>query len=80
MDRLSVFLTVPIGAVVVGGLVIVMMSLGYYGWVPLGTAIVIGFILCWPISYLLSRRIKRKDNGWKPPGTEERARQTLPEV
>ncbi|MGR3512040.1 MAG: hypothetical protein ACU0GG_04700 [Paracoccaceae bacterium] len=80
MDRLSIFLTLPIGAVVVGALVIATFALGFYGWTSLAIAIAIGMLLCWPVSYLISRRIKRKDKGWHPPSPEERARQTLPEV
>ena len=36
MDRLSIYLTLMTGAVITGTLVIVLLTLGYYGWVPLG--------------------------------------------
>jgi hypothetical protein len=71
MDRLSIFLTVPIGAVLVGGLAILAMSLGYYGWPTLLGALVIGSLAAWPASYLISRRIKRKDPEWPEDRVDE---------
>jgi len=61
MDRLSLFLTLATGPVTTGGLVIAAMSMGYYNWPVIGTAALIGFLLSWPVAYLVSRRIKRDD-------------------
>lgn len=64
MDRLSIFLTMMTGSVLVGGLVIISFSLGYYGWPYIAAAAVIGLILTWPAAYWISRRIKKRDPGW----------------
>jgi hypothetical protein len=61
MDRLSLFLTLATGAVTTGSLVILTLSLGYYGWGPIGAAAATGALLAWPAAYLVSRRIKRND-------------------
>lgn len=72
MDRLSFFLTLMTGAVLVGGLVIIVLALGWYNWVAIGVAAVIGFVLSWPVAYLISRRMKRADPDWD----ETRAKKT----
>ncbi|APX10518.1 hypothetical protein [Tateyamaria omphalii] len=64
MDRLSMFLTLMTGAVLTGGFVIVALSLGYYGWVPILWSAALGFALSWPVAYAISRRIKRNDPAW----------------
>ena len=64
MDRLSIFLTLVIGAMVTGGLVTVVLSLGWYSWPAIGGAVALGMMLSWPISYSISRRIKRQDPNW----------------
>ena len=64
MDRLSIFLSLAVGSVVTGVLVIVVLSLGWYTWPAIGAAAFIGFVATWPVSYLISRRIKRQDKGW----------------
>ncbi|PWK61469.1 hypothetical protein [Roseicyclus mahoneyensis] len=64
MDRLSIVLTLIVGSVVTGGLIIAVLALGWYSWFAIGTAAAIGFLLSWPASYLVSRRIKRQDPGW----------------
>jgi len=64
MDRLSVFLTFMTGPVLVGGLVITVLSLGYFTWPAIIGAVVIGFVLSWPVAYLISRMIKRDDPDW----------------
>lgn len=64
MDRLSILLTLMTGAVLTGGLIIAVFSLGYYGWVPILGAVFLGYVLSWPAAYLISRRIKRLDPGW----------------
>jgi len=64
MDRLSIFLTLIVGAMVTGGLVIAVLSLGWYSWPAIGGAAALGFMLSWPASYAVSRRIKRQDPNW----------------
>ena len=64
MDRLSIFLTLMTGAVLVGSFVIAVLSLGYYSWQPMAGAIALGLVLTWPVAYAISRRIKRNDPGW----------------
>lgn len=64
MDRLSIILTLVVGSTVTGALVITVMSLGWYSWLAIGGAAAVGFLLSWPASYLVSRRIKRQDPEW----------------
>ncbi len=64
MDRLSIFLSLAVGAMVTGGLVTVVLSLGWYSWTAIGGAAALGVALTWPASYLVSRRIKRLDPDW----------------
>lgn len=61
MDRLSILITLFTGAVVTGALVIAAFTFGYYGWAPILGAVAIGWILAWPLAYLISRKIKRED-------------------
>lgn len=65
MDRLSILLTFMTGSVLVGGLVIAVLSLGYYAWQPLAGAIAVGLLLTWPAAYAISRWIKLEDPGWQ---------------
>jgi hypothetical protein len=53
-----------VGALVTGTLVIVVLSMGWYSWPSIGGAAAVGFLLTWPLSYAISRRIKRKDYDW----------------
>ena len=64
MDRLSILLTLVTGSVLVGGLVIVVLAFGWYGWMAILAAVALGMILTWPVSYAISRRIKRRDPDW----------------
>lgn len=64
MDRFSVILTLVIGPVLTGSLVIAVLVMGWDTWPAIGGAAAIGFLLTWPISYVVSRRIKRQDAGW----------------
>jgi len=84
MDRLSIVLTLITGSVLVGGFVIVILSLGYYDWRVIAGAVVVGFLLTWPAAYAISRWIKREDPVWEPPsGKPEGSRDDrtdLPEV
>lgn len=78
MDRLSIFLTLVVGATVTGGLVTLVLVLGWYSWAAIGGAAALGMLLSWPASYAVSRRIKRRDPDWD----ESRVKQvdrTLPD-
>ena len=66
MDRLSVFLTFMTGSVLVGGLVTLVLSLGYYTWLPIAAAVALGLLLTWPAAYAISRWIKHQDPHWRP--------------
>jgi hypothetical protein len=61
MDRLSIILTLATGAVITGGLVIIVLSLGWVAWGPILGSVVIGWILAWPAAWWISRRIKAND-------------------
>lgn len=65
MDRLSIVLTFMTGSVLVGGLVIAVLALGYYGWLPIAVAAGVGLSLTWPTAYAISRMIKRRDPEWR---------------
>ncbi len=64
MDRLSLFLTLPVGAMLTGAFAITVFSFDLYSWGPIALAALAGFALAWPASYLISRRIKRQDSKW----------------
>ena len=64
MDRLSIFLTLIVGSLITGGLVTAVLVLGWYSWSAILGAAAIGTVLTWPLSYLISRRIKRQDPNW----------------
>lgn len=64
MDRLRIYLTLIIGPMLSGGLMIAVMSLGWYSWTSLGGAMALGLLLTWPASHIVSRRIKRWDPEW----------------
>lgn len=64
MDRLSIFLTIIVGAMITGGLVALVLSFGWYSWLAIGGAAALGVALSWPASYAISRRIKRQDPNW----------------
>ena len=64
MDRLSNFLTLATGPVLVGGLVIIVFSMGLYSWPWILGAVAVGTVLTWPAAYWISRVIKRRDPDW----------------
>lgn len=64
MDRLSIYLTLIVGAFITGTLVTIVLALGWYSWPAIGGSAAVGFLVSWPVSYLVSRRIKRKDPAW----------------
>ena len=65
MDRLSIVLTLMTGSVLVGGLMVIVLSMGYYEWQPIAGAVAFGLVLTWPAAYVVSRLIKRDDPGWQ---------------
>ncbi len=65
MDRLSIVLTFMTGSVLVGGFVIVVLSLGYYDWRPIAAAVAFGLVVTWPAAYVISRWIKLEDPNWR---------------
>lgn len=75
MDRLSIVLTLVTGSVLVGGFVIIVLSLGYYSWLPIAAAVALGLFLTWPAAYVISRWIKRDDPGWQPKSGAREAKQ-----
>ncbi|MDP2084910.1 MAG: hypothetical protein Q8K20_06925 [Gemmobacter sp.] len=64
MDRLSIVLTLAVGAMITGSFVTAVLVRGWYSWPAIGIAAGIGMFLTWPVSYLISRRIKRQDPDW----------------
>lgn len=64
MDRLSIYLTLAVGAMITGALVTTVLVLGWYNWAAIGGAAALGMIVTWPASYAISRRIKRQDPDW----------------
>ena len=79
MDRLSIFLTLKTGSVLVGSFVIAVLALGYYSWQPMAGAIALGLVLTWPVAYAISRLIKRNDPGWTArSGSRENERASRP--
>lgn len=73
MDRLSIVLILATAVPLAGALVILFLTLGWYGWAPIVAAAVIGFGLAWPVARLISKRIKRRDPEWQArKGAEKR--------
>ncbi|WP_101067647.1 hypothetical protein [Roseovarius salinarum] len=62
MDRLTYVLTLSATApALMGGLVIVVLALGFYSWQVILAAALAGLVLSWPAGYLVSRKVKRDD-------------------
>ncbi|MDG4647420.1 hypothetical protein P6F26_03100 [Roseibacterium sp. SDUM158017] len=78
MDRLSNLLTLMTGAVLTGTIVIIAFTLGYYGWVTIFVAAVIGFGLGWPAAYAISRMTKKNDPNWDETRVERTDRTPRP--
>lgn len=51
-------------AVFVGGLIIIVLSMGWVGFLPIFGAIALGFLLAWPASILTAKWIKIEDPAW----------------
>ena len=76
MFRLRHVIALMTNAVLVGSLLILVISLGWVGWVPVFGAIVLGFLLSWPAAILVARGIKIDDPAWN----EERDRPVRAEL
>lgn len=64
MFRLRHVIILMTNAVITGGLLIFVLAMGWYGWVAVIAAVVVGFALSWPAAAMVARRIKREDPGW----------------
>lgn len=65
MDRLSLYLAMLSWAAISGTLLIASMSLGWYNWLAIGGAALIGLVFAWPSAWVVSRHIKRNDATWQ---------------
>lgn len=79
MFRLRYVIVLMTNAVIVGTLLIIVLSLGWVGWVPVFGAIVLGFLLAWPAAAMIARSIKVNDPAWnatadRPVAAERRRR------
>jgi hypothetical protein len=83
MFRLRYVVAMMTNAVVVGSLIILVLSLGWVGWVPVFGAIALGFVISWPLALIVTRVIKAKDPAWNEekdrPVATERARRAQQE-
>ncbi|HKL46222.1 MAG TPA: hypothetical protein VJ906_08255 [Roseovarius sp.] len=61
MDRLSLVLFLATGPALIGTFVTTVLALGFYGWPAIAMAAGLGAVLTWPVSYFISRWIKRDD-------------------
>lgn len=66
-------------AVIVGGAIILVLSLGIGGWLTIFGSIAAGTILAWPVARLVARWIKIEDPAWneekdRPVAAERRYR------
>jgi hypothetical protein len=64
MFRLRYVVLMMTNAVLVGSLIILVLSLGFVGWVPVVGAILIGHLLSWPVARVVTRWIKIDDPAW----------------
>jgi hypothetical protein len=78
MFRLRYVIVLMTNAVIVGTLIILVLSLGWVGYVPLFGAIALGFVVSWPVARVIARWIKVEDPAWNAsldrPVAAERAR------
>jgi hypothetical protein len=80
MFRLRYVVLLMANAVIVGSLIILVLSLGFVGWVPVFGAILIGHLLSYPAARLVARWIKTDDPAWnesldRPVAAERRRRE-----
>ncbi|ROU03586.1 hypothetical protein [Histidinibacterium lentulum] len=71
MDRLSIVLTLMTAAVISYAVGVVLLMFGYYTWWAFAGSWTVGFILCWPAAYWISRKIKANDPFWNEKRKDE---------
>jgi hypothetical protein len=64
MFRLRYVTVLMTNAVITGGLLIFIFSMGWYGYGPVIVTVVIGFALSWVAAKMVARKIKDDDPGW----------------
>jgi type IV secretory pathway TrbD component len=64
MFRLRHIVYMMTNAVIVGGMLILVLSLGLEGWLTMFGSVVVGFIVAWPVARLIARWIKIEDPAW----------------
>lgn len=64
MFRLRHVIAMMANAVLVGGLLIFVLAMGWVGWLPVTGAILLGFALTWPVGRFVARCIKADDPAW----------------
>jgi len=79
MFRLRHIVYMMTNAVIVGGMLILVLSLGLEGWLTMFGSVVVGFIVAWPVARLIARWIKIEDPAWnesrdRPVAAERRYR------
>ncbi|NDV52557.1 MULTISPECIES: hypothetical protein [unclassified Salipiger] len=65
MDRLALYLTMMSWTVISGAFIIVLLSFGVFSFWWIVGAAGVALLLAWPVSFLISRRIKARDKSWK---------------
>lgn len=73
MDRLAMFIALMAWTAISGTLIIIAFTMEWYGWMPILGSVVIALVLAWPVGYVISRRIKRRDPNWPPRRRRNRA-------
>ena len=79
MFRLRHIVYMMTNAVVVGGMLILVLSLGLGGWLTIFGSVLVGFVVAWPLARLIARWIKIEDPAWnatldRPMAAERRYR------
>ena len=64
MFRLRHVVLLMTNAVLVGSLLILVLAMGWDGWLPIVAAIAAGHLLSWPAAVLVARWIKARDPAW----------------
>lgn len=64
MFRLRHVVHLMTNAVIVGSLLVFVLVMGWVSFLPIATAIVVGFLLSWPASILVAKMIKADDPAW----------------
>lgn len=62
--RLRYVIAMMANAVLVGTFLIVLLALGFFHWLPITIAIILGFALSHPVGVLIAKAIKADDPLW----------------